>query len=67
MLSKVYGESTMARSKVYEWHWRFKEDRKSMEYNERVGEPLTSRNAESVVLVSESVPKDHYLNTCINR
>ncbi|GFV63662.1 hypothetical protein TNCV_626571 [Trichonephila clavipes] len=48
MLSKVYGESTMARSKVNEWHRRFKEGRESIEYNERVGRPSISRNTENV-------------------
>ncbi|GFW12300.1 hypothetical protein TNCV_2489441 [Trichonephila clavipes] len=41
MLSKVYRESTMARSKVYEWHQRFKEGRESIEDNKRVGLPST--------------------------
>ncbi|GFU31900.1 hypothetical protein TNCV_1111551 [Trichonephila clavipes] len=36
MLSKVYGESSMARSKVYKWYRRFKESQKSIEDNERV-------------------------------
>ncbi|GFW62779.1 hypothetical protein TNCV_2625421 [Trichonephila clavipes] len=54
ILSKVYGESTMVRSKVYELHHRFKEGRASIEYNKRTGGSLTSPNAESVALVSES-------------
>ncbi|GFU95636.1 hypothetical protein TNCV_3333011 [Trichonephila clavipes] len=37
MLSKVYGESTMARSKFYEWPRRFKEGRESIEDDEHVG------------------------------
>ncbi|GFX83717.1 hypothetical protein TNCV_349811 [Trichonephila clavipes] len=58
MLSKVYGESTMERSKVYEWHRRFKEGRDSIEYNERVGRSSISRSVENVALVSECVRKD---------
>ncbi|GFW15499.1 retrovirus-related Pol polyprotein from transposon TNT 1-94 [Trichonephila clavipes] len=53
MLSKVYGEFTMARSKVYEWHLCFIEGRESIKDNERIEQPLTSQNAENVVLVSE--------------
>ncbi|GFV97405.1 DNA polymerase zeta catalytic subunit [Trichonephila clavipes] len=37
---------------------RFKECRESIEDNESVGRPSTSRNAENVALVSESVRKD---------
>ncbi|GFX38135.1 hypothetical protein TNCV_3837341 [Trichonephila clavipes] len=58
MLSKVYGESTMARSKVHEWHRHFKEGQESFEDNGCVGRPLAARNAENVALVSECVPKD---------
>ncbi|GFX01200.1 hypothetical protein TNCV_4581661 [Trichonephila clavipes] len=58
MLSKVYGESSTARSKVYKWHRCFKVGRESIEENERVGRPSTSRNAENVPLVFECVQKD---------
>lgn len=37
MLRKVYGDSTIRRFKVYEWHWRFKAGLKSIENNEHVG------------------------------
>ncbi|GFV05750.1 hypothetical protein TNCV_4258451 [Trichonephila clavipes] len=58
MLSKVFGESTMARSKVYEWQLRFKEGRESIGYYERVARPLTSQNAENIALWSACVRKD---------
>ncbi|GFU68025.1 hypothetical protein TNCV_2823681 [Trichonephila clavipes] len=35
----------MARSNVYEWYCRFKEGRESIEYDECVERPLTSRYA----------------------
>ncbi|GFV62249.1 hypothetical protein TNCV_985131 [Trichonephila clavipes] len=55
MLSKVYGESTTARSKVYEWHRRFKNGRKSIEDNELVGLTSISLNAKNVALMSEKI------------
>ncbi|GFY25636.1 hypothetical protein TNCV_2487561 [Trichonephila clavipes] len=58
MLSKVYGEYIMARTKIYEWHRRFKVGRESTKYNERIGQSSTSRNAENVTLVSECLRKD---------
>ncbi|GFU18041.1 hypothetical protein TNCV_1446041 [Trichonephila clavipes] len=56
MPSKVYEESTMVISKVYESHQRFKEDRFIVD-DEHGGRP-TSRNSENVRLVSEYVRKD---------
>ncbi|GFU85066.1 hypothetical protein TNCV_1553291 [Trichonephila clavipes] len=58
MLSKVYGESTMVRSKIYECHSCFKEGREPIEGNERVGRTSTSRNAKNIALVFECVRKD---------
>ncbi|GFY12672.1 hypothetical protein TNCV_2448631 [Trichonephila clavipes] len=58
MISRVYGESTIARSKVYEWHRRLKGGRKSIEDDEQAKRP-TSRDEENVPLVSECVKKDH--------
>ncbi|GFW49239.1 hypothetical protein TNCV_3057491 [Trichonephila clavipes] len=58
ILCKVYGESTMAKSKVYEWHRCFKEGRESIEDNERFGRLSTLQNAENVALVPESNRKD---------
>ncbi|GFW60416.1 hypothetical protein TNCV_942831 [Trichonephila clavipes] len=37
MLSKMYSESTVTRSKVYKWHRRLKEGLESIEDYERVG------------------------------
>ncbi|GFT20109.1 hypothetical protein TNCV_4994721 [Trichonephila clavipes] len=45
MLSKVYGECTMARFKVYKWHQGFKDGTESIKDNKSVGLPLTSRKA----------------------
>ncbi|GFU89604.1 hypothetical protein TNCV_4599171 [Trichonephila clavipes] len=56
MLSKVCGDTTTVRSKVYEWHQRLKESREPIEYN---GRPSTSQNSKNVALVSECVQKDH--------
>ncbi|GFS58796.1 hypothetical protein TNCV_4271061 [Trichonephila clavipes] len=58
MLSKVYGKSTMAKFKVYEWHRRLKEVWESIKNSERVGRHSTSQNAVNVALVSACVRKD---------
>ncbi|GFV49804.1 hypothetical protein TNCV_1736871 [Trichonephila clavipes] len=52
----------MSRSKAYEWHRCFKEGRYSIEGNERIGRPPTSRNMENVGLVPECVHKDRFYN-----
>ncbi|GFX42880.1 hypothetical protein TNCV_5072441 [Trichonephila clavipes] len=56
--SKVYGKSTVARSKVYEWYRWFTEGRESIKDNKRVGRLSTSRKVENVLLVFECVRKD---------
>ncbi|XP_023224672.1 putative uncharacterized protein FLJ37770 [Centruroides sculpturatus] len=58
LLRKVYGDSTMAKSKVYEWHQHFRESRESIADDEHSGRPLTSQNEENVELVTQCVHKD---------
>ncbi|GFX77473.1 hypothetical protein TNCV_1743721 [Trichonephila clavipes] len=68
MLSKVYGECTMARFKIYEWHRRLKEDRESIEDNEHVGLLSTSRNVANIALVSgfeKIVTKHLHKSLCV--
>ncbi|GFW01853.1 hypothetical protein TNCV_61051 [Trichonephila clavipes] len=52
LLSKVYGESTLVISKIYELHRRFQEDGESNQDDEQ---PSTSWKAKNVSLVSECV------------
>lgn len=57
MQKKFYGESTIAESKVYQWNQHFKEGRESIDDEELVGRPSTSRTAENVAFLYECVRK----------
>ncbi|GFW47671.1 hypothetical protein TNCV_2828631 [Trichonephila clavipes] len=67
MLIKVYSGSTMSRSKVYEWHWCFKEAREFSGDNECIGRPSTSRNAENFCVGVVNVFEKIVAKTCTKR
>ena len=43
LLQQVYGDDMMSRTRLFEWHWRFKEGREEVEDDHRSGRPSTSR------------------------
>ena len=57
-LQEVYGDATMSRTRIFEWHKRFRED---VEDDPRSGRPTTSRTNENVEHVREKVPRDRRL------
>ena len=61
MLQEVYGDETMSRSCVFEWHKRFKEGREDVEDDSRSGRPSTSRIADNVERVKQMVRGDRRL------
>ena len=61
MLQEVYGDETMSRSRVFEWHKRFKEGREDVEDDSRSGRPSTSRTADNVERVKQMVRGDRRL------
>ena len=59
VLQEVYGDETMSRSRVFEWHKRFKEGREDVEEDCRSGRrPSTSRTADNVERVKQMVRGD---------
>ena len=48
LLQKVYDDDTMSRTRLFEWHRRFKERRKEVEDYHRSGRPSISRTDENV-------------------
>ena len=48
MLTKAYGESSMSKTRVYEWYKRFQDGREDVEDDECPGRPNTSRTDEKV-------------------
>ena len=57
-LQEVYGDATMSRTRIFEWHKRFRED---VEDDPRSGKPTTSRTNENVERVREKVRNDRRL------
>ena len=58
MLQEVYGDETMSRSRVFEWHKRFKEGHEDVEDNSRSGRPSTSRTVDNVECMKQMVRGD---------
>ncbi|XP_065654466.1 protein GVQW3-like [Hydra vulgaris] len=63
MLHKVYGESAMKKTIVYEWYKRFQDGRKVIENDERSGRPSTSIIDENTKKVEKMVMNDRRITT----
>ena len=48
LLQDIYGDDTMSRTCLFEWHRRFKEGRVEEKDDRRSGRPSTDENVESV-------------------
>jgi hypothetical protein len=48
MLRKTFGEHSLSRTAIFEWHSHFKAGRMSAEDDKRSGRPTTSKTAENV-------------------
>ena len=61
LLQDVYGDDTMSRTCLFEWHRRFKEGRVEVEDDRRSGRPSTSRTDENVESVRQKVRSNRCL------
>ena len=61
LLQEVYGDATMSRTRIFEWHKRFREGREDVEDDPKSGRPTTSRTNENVERVREKVRSDRHL------
>ena len=48
LLQEVYGDNTISRTRLFDWHRRFKEGREEVEDDHRSRRPSTSRRDENV-------------------
>ena len=61
MLRDVYGDSSMSRTRVFEWHKRFVEGREDVEDDPKSGRPCTSTTDTNIEKVWQLVCSDHRL------
>jgi hypothetical protein len=57
MLCEPFGEHSLSRTVVFEWHSRFKASRALVEDDERSGRPSTSKTTENVKKIQELIQK----------
>ena len=62
MLQKAYGESTLWKTRTYEWYSAFKSGRDVVENLPRSGRPSTSSTEINVAKVKEIVTEHHHLS-----
>ncbi|XP_018337789.1 PREDICTED: putative uncharacterized protein FLJ37770 [Trachymyrmex septentrionalis] len=55
MLTVAFGESTMSKTRVYEWYKRFKKSREDVEDDDRSGRPSTSITDDNVERVKKMI------------
>lgn len=62
LLQEAYGEHSMKKSSVFEWHRRFKEGREDVRDDARSGQPKSKRTAANVDKVRALVRSDRRLS-----
>ena len=55
LLQEIYDDDTMSRTRLFEWHRRFKEGREEVEDDHRNERPSTSRTNKNVERVRQKV------------
>ena len=61
LLQEVYGDNTISRTRLFDWHRRFKEEREEVKDDHRSGRPSTSKTNENVERVRQKVQSDRRL------
>ena len=61
MLRDVYGDSSMSRTRVFEWHKRYVEGREDVEDDPKSGRPCTSTTDANIEKVQQLVRSDRRL------
>uniref|UniRef100_A0A8D8XP38 Mos1 transposase HTH domain-containing protein n=1 Tax=Cacopsylla melanoneura TaxID=428564 RepID=A0A8D8XP38_9HEMI len=59
LLKQVYGDRSMSRARVFQWHKRFSEGRDKVEDEKRSGRPATAYTPENVSKIVEQVKADN--------
>ena len=65
VLCEVYGNSSMSRTRVFEWHKWFVEGREDMQNDPKSGRPCTSMTDTNIEKVQQLVCSDCCLTICV--
>ena len=65
MLRDVYVDSSMSKTRVFEWHKRFVEGREDVEDDPKSGRPYTSTTDTNIKKVWQLVCSDSHLTICV--
>ena len=65
MLRDIYGNSSMSRTRVFEWHKRFVEGKEDVEFDPKSGRPCTSTTDTNLEKVRQLVRSDRHLTICV--
>ena len=65
MLRDAYGDSSMSRTRVFEWHKQFVEGREDVEDDPKSGGPSTFTTDTNIEKVQQLVPSDRRLTICV--
>ena len=65
MLRDVYGDSSMSRTRVFEWHKRFVEGREDVKDDLKSGRPCTSTTDINIKKVQQLVRTNRRLTICV--
>ena len=65
MLRDADEDSSMSRTKVFEWHKRFMEGREDVEDDPKLGRPCTSTTDTNIEKARQLIRSDHRLTICV--
>ena len=65
MLLNVYGDSSVSRTRVFEWYKQFVEGREDVEDDPKSGRPCTSTTDTNIEKVRQLVRSDRRLTICV--
>ena len=64
-ITKVYGDNSVCRTLVFDWHKRFREGRTSIKDNERSGRPVSKHSEQGQTVNAAYYSKVRIIKYCI--
>jgi len=58
IIQQGFGDQSLSRAQVFQWHARFKTGRTSVDNDERTGRPTGCTTPETVALIQELICQD---------